>query len=70
MIINLNTGERLVGEEYCEDTSVYLEIERLEAVVFRSALLCRLSLPWTARKDRRELRAAQEELGELKDSLS
>ena len=25
MILNLNTGERLVGEEYCEDTSVWFK---------------------------------------------
>ena len=29
MILNLNTGERLVGEEYCEDTSVWFKLEEI-----------------------------------------
>ena len=30
MILNLNTGEQLVGEDYCEDTSVWFNAIQME----------------------------------------
>lgn len=71
MILNLNTGERLVGEEYCDDTSVWFTLEEINRL--------QKNIRWldanidNTPKDHwlwDQLSEDREKVKELKDSLS